>query len=159
MLLYHGSNMEIQIPKIIVSNRSLDFGTGFYTTSDYQQAKKWAVLTKERNGEGAAVVTEYEFDESLMSEYKVLKFKKPDYEWLRFVRDCRKEIITGNEYDLIIGPVADDRTFEVISFYFEGVYDEDEALKRLLPMKLKDQYTFKNSSVLETLKFRRRVFV
>ncbi|MCI6583413.1 MAG: DUF3990 domain-containing protein [Oscillospiraceae bacterium] len=78
---------------------------------------------------------------------------------MHFVGDCRKEKRDGNEYDLIIGPVADDKTYEVISLYFDGIYDEEEALKRLLPMKLKDQYTFKNQKALDILKFRRRVFI
>lgn len=94
-----------------------------------------------------------------MSGIKILKFEKADREWLHFVGDCRKEKRDGNEYDLIIGPVADDKTYEVISLYFDGVYDEEEALKRFLPMKLKDQYTFKNQKALDILKFRRRVFI
>ena len=37
MILYHGSNVEVREPKIIVSNRTLDFGAGFYTTSNKGQ--------------------------------------------------------------------------------------------------------------------------
>lgn len=159
MLLYHGSNMEIVEPKIIPSNRALDFGTGFYTTSDYEQAKKWAVITQKRKMEGSAIVNEFEMNESSLNGIKLLKFEKADKEWLRFVSDCRKEKRDGNEYDLIIGPVADDRTYEVISLYFDGIYDEEEAIKRLLPLKLKDQYTFKNQKALNMLKFKRRVFI
>ena len=40
MILYHGSNVEVREPKIIVSNRTLDFGAGFYTTSNKEQAEK-----------------------------------------------------------------------------------------------------------------------
>ena len=45
MLLYHGSNVEVRNPQIIPSKRLLDFGTGFYLTSDLEQAKKWAIRT------------------------------------------------------------------------------------------------------------------
>ena len=45
MILYHGSNVEVNEPKIIKSKRLLDFGTGFYLTSDFEQAKKWAIRT------------------------------------------------------------------------------------------------------------------
>ena len=48
MILYHGSNVEVKNPQIIDSNRALDFGKGFYLTSDVEQAKRWAVLTTER---------------------------------------------------------------------------------------------------------------
>ena len=52
MLLYHGSNLVISNPRIIESRRFLDFGTGFYLTSDLDQAKKWSIRTKERTNEG-----------------------------------------------------------------------------------------------------------
>lgn len=42
MILYHGSNVQVSTPKILVTNRMLDFGAGFYTTSNRQQAVKWA---------------------------------------------------------------------------------------------------------------------
>lgn len=38
MYLYHGSNMKVETPQLILSNRTLDFGSGFYTTSDELQA-------------------------------------------------------------------------------------------------------------------------
>ncbi|MCD8124458.1 MAG: DUF3990 domain-containing protein [Lachnospiraceae bacterium] len=45
MILYYGSNVEVKTPRIIPSKRLLDFGTGFYLTSDYGQAKRWAERT------------------------------------------------------------------------------------------------------------------
>ena len=48
MLLYHGSNVEVSNPQIIESDRRLDFGKGFYLTSSYEQAKRWAELTVKR---------------------------------------------------------------------------------------------------------------
>lgn len=68
MLLYHGSNVEVLLPKIIVSNRTLDFGAGFYTTSSLEQAKRWAVLQTKRRKTGTPVVTVYEFDEKEMQK-------------------------------------------------------------------------------------------
>lgn len=52
MTLYHGSNIEIQTPKLLKIQRALDFGKGFYTTSSFEQAEKWAKRTaKIRGGE------------------------------------------------------------------------------------------------------------
>lgn len=73
-------------------------------------------------------------------EMSVIRCESADKDWLRFVSACRSEQKSGDEYDIIIGPVADDRTFDVISLYLIGIYDEDEAIRRLLPFKLKDQY-------------------
>ena len=38
MILYHGSNVFVREPRIVNSGRKLDFGTGFYTTSSFEQA-------------------------------------------------------------------------------------------------------------------------
>ncbi len=159
MKLYHGSNVEIREPKILKSNRALDFGTAFYMTSDYEQAKKWAKLTTDRKKTGNPTINEYEFDTENVKPLNVIRYESADKDWLRFVSACRSEQKSGDEYDLIIGPVADDRTFDVISLYLIGVYDEDEAIRRLLPFKLKDQYAFKSEKALELLTFKRGIFV
>ena len=52
MILYHGSNVEVREPKIIVSNRTLDFGAGFYTTSNKEQAEKWSKTQTLRRRKG-----------------------------------------------------------------------------------------------------------
>lgn len=43
MILYHGSNVEVQKPRIITTNKGLDFGSGFYLTSDIEQATRWSI--------------------------------------------------------------------------------------------------------------------
>lgn len=159
MKIYHGSNVEVKEPKILKSNRALDFGTAFYMTSDYEQAKKWAHLTIGRKRSGTPTVNEFEFDDELIDKLEVLRFGSADREWLRFVSACRSEQRNGEEYDIVIGPVANDRTFDVISLYLIGVYDEDEAIRRLLPFKLKDQYAFKSEKALELLTFKRGIYV
>lgn len=45
VILYHGSNVEVRNPRIINTNKGLDFGSGFYVTSDMKQAKRWSILT------------------------------------------------------------------------------------------------------------------
>lgn len=151
MILYHGSNIAVEHPKILVSDRLLDFGTGFYLTTSYEQAERWAVLTTKRREEGTPTVTVYEFDESSAESLKILRFEKADESWLRFVSGNRKNRFMQSEYDLIIGAVANDRTMPVINLYFSGVYDEQEAVRRLLPQKLKDQYVFKTQKALALL--------
>lgn len=152
MLLYHGSNMAVEFPKIIQSDRRLDFGTGFYLTSSLEQAQRWAVLTTKRRGTGSAVVTVYELDERRLSELNVLRFDGVTVEWLHYISGNRRLTVQADDYDLVIGFVANDRTMPVINLYFAGVYDETEAMKRLLPQKLKDQYAFKTESALSLLK-------
>ena len=154
MKLYHGSNIEVKNPQILKSDRKLDFGTGFYVTTSFEQAEKWAELTTKRRAEGRPVITVYEYDESKESELSVLRFIGPDSDWLKFVSANRKNIAVKDDYDLIIGPVANDKTMPVISLYFSGIYSEEETIKRLLPQKLKDQVVFKTQKALDLLKFK-----
>ena len=86
MYLYHGSNVEVISPKIIVSNRNLDFGVGCYTTSNLEQAKRWAYLQTIRRKKGTPIVTYYGFDENDTNAFYILKFDSPNKEWLNFVK-------------------------------------------------------------------------
>lgn len=153
MKLYHGSNIAVENPKILQSDRKLDFGLCFYLTSSYEQAQRLAKLTYERRNEGKKIITVYDFNEDSISDLNVKKFDRANAEWLKFVAKNRKDDYFKPDYDIVIGPVANDRTMPVIRLYFSGVYDENETLKRLLPQKLKDQYTFKTEKAIEKLKF------
>ncbi len=153
MKLYHGSNIAVKIPKIIPPLRALDFGAGFYLTTDFEQAKKWSILKTERSGTGKPIVSVFEISENDINNLSVLKFDTADKDWLEFVSINRKNGIINNDIDIIIGPVANDNTMPVITLYLRGDYNADEALRRLLPQKLKDQIVFKNEKSLSYLKF------
>jgi len=62
MTIYHGSDTPVKNPKILTSNRLLDFGEGFYTTSSLEQAQRWAKRVKDRNKSKEQIVSVYEFD-------------------------------------------------------------------------------------------------
>ena len=151
MRLYHGSNVPVTTPKIIVSNRALDFGAGFYTTSDIKQAQRWAELQVRRRGSGKAIVTAYEISESLLKKAFVRHFPYADSGWLEFISANRKKIYTGPVYDLVIGPVANDNTMPVINDYIAGNISEETALILLKPQKLSDQYVFLTAAGLRML--------
>ena len=153
MVLYHGSNVDVREPKLLKNQRELDFGKGFYTTSDYEQASRWAKRTAARLKQDSGIVTVYKVDDKKLSELKILAFDRPDERWLKFVAANRTGKVSGDEYDVISGPVANDQTMPVIDLYLEGMYDEAEAIKRLLPQKLKDQFTFKTEKALALLEF------
>ncbi len=155
MKLYHGSNLEIKNPKILKQKRFLDFGSGFYMTSSYEQAKVWAKLKAKRNKNrnDKAYVSVFEIENEDLSKLKVLKFEKPDKKWLNFITVNRKGLNNLVDYDLIIGSVANDNTMPVLNLFFDGVLDEQETIKRLLPQKLKDQFTFKTEKAISFLKF------
>ena len=128
MIVYHGSNLEIKKPDCFHSRRSVDFGPGFYVTPLLEQARNWTAKFK-RKGE-PAIVSQYELDDSAFTEYRTLRFDSYSGEWLDYVFACRQ----GNdpdEYDMIMGGVANDRVYDTINLYFEHLINRDEALERL----------------------------
>ena len=124
----------------------------FYLTSDFEQAKKWAKTATLRRATGEPVVSSFQFEEDVQ-ELKVLRFDGPTSEWLHFVSRNRNEGLDDLEHDIVIGPVANDNTMPVLNLYFKGAYTEEEALRRLLPQRLRDQYAFKTELALACLEF------
>ena len=153
MFLYHGSNVKVERPLLLKNQRELDFGKGFYTTSDLEQASRWAKRTALRLQQKDAIVSVYEMSDKPLDMLRILKFDAPDGDWLQFVVQNRKGILVLNEWDLVIGPVANDQTASVIDLYVDGIFDENDAIKRLLPQKLKDQYVLKTEPSLNAIRF------
>ena len=159
MRLYHGSNVEVATPKLMPRVRALDFGRAFYLTSNLEQASRWARTSVLRRGEGTAVVSVYEFDEVVASALRMLRFDEPDAAWLQYVTRNRTGFADDADYDIVAGPVANDNTMPVLNLYFKGAYSEEEALRRLLPQRLKDQYALKTEPALACLTFLEGSFV
>jgi hypothetical protein len=160
MQLYHGTNIRFETPKIIAPNRALDFGAGFYTTSDMEQATVWAKVVVRRIGSGEPLLNVYELNETFQDRLSVKHFKSPDKEWLDFVCEHRLNNYIGNDYDLIIGPVANDNTMPVIQAYIDSTQTNEAekdffaefALRQLRADRLKDQFVFKTKAALQYLK-------
>ena len=70
MILYHGSNVEVKEPRLLKIQRELDFGKGFYTTSDLDQASRWANRTARRLKQEHAYVSIYDIDDAEMALLK-----------------------------------------------------------------------------------------
>ncbi|MBF0998626.1 MAG: DUF3990 domain-containing protein [Lachnospiraceae bacterium] len=155
MILYHGSNMEVRTPHILNGLRALDFGPGFYLTSSLSQAGKWAKAVVRRRRSGRSIVNIYEFKMRVDHSLRILEFSNADKDWLQFVVRNRREKELSPDYDLVIGPVANDTTLPVIDDYMDGKYDQDEAVKRLMPQNLTDQYAFLTEKALSFLSFER----
>lgn len=152
--LYHGSNVEVTDPRIIKSNRNLDFGIGFYTTTNKVQAEQFSKRICDLRQTGNSIVNVYSFDEKAAGrELKILRFKKPDGAWLDFVADNRTGKRLQNDFDLIVGPVANDDVFRTVNIYLSGTITRSETLKRLKVKKLFNQYVFCSDKALTYLNF------
>lgn len=151
MKLYHGSNVEIKEPKILQSNRKLDFGVGFYLTTSYEQAQRWAKLKKERSGKGTAIVSVFEIDDTLLERLKVRRFEKPNASWLKYVAANIQGNAKPETADIVVGPVANDRTMPTLSLFLIGELSVSETIRRLKTQILKDQYVFRTEKALSML--------
>ena len=152
MILYHGSNVEVRHPALLKAQRPLDFGPGFCTTSDLQQASSWAQRTARIRKDGKPLVSVYEVNDESIQALKMLTFDAANKEWLRFVASNRRQLPQDNDWDLVSGPVANDQTMPTLMLFLDGFLTEDEAIERLLPQKLKDQYVFKTEAALALLR-------
>ncbi|GBU22021.1 hypothetical protein R80B4_01923 [Fibrobacteres bacterium R8-0-B4] len=155
MKLYHGSNVVVDTPSLKFSRRELDFGAGFYTTTNYEQAAQFSKKIVGRNT-GSKIVNIYDFDRNVLSEFKVLEFSEPDINWLNFVTANRNAAPQRDDYDIIIGPVANDDVFRTLLLYLAEELNANETLNRLKIKKLFNQYVFKTDIALTQLKFVKR---
>ncbi len=153
MILYHGRNMIVKKPKLIEQNRFLDFGYGFYTTTNKSQAENFAKKVVLRKG-GTAIINIYEMDDTIKNEMlKIKRFYTPDEEWLEFVCTQRNGIYQGEQFDLIIGAVANDDVYRTLQVYSTGLLTKEQALEALKIKKLFNQYVFASNEALSLLKF------
>ena len=155
MLIYHGSNLPVENPRLITPNRTLDFGNGFYATMNLEQAESFANNVVSRNdGRGIPTVSFYEVDyDKMLRELKVLIFDHPDDNWLDFVYANRSAKYTGKQHDIVIGPVANDTVYRVFRLFENGDIDRETVIKRLKVTKLFNQITFCTERAVAELRF------
>ncbi|MDR0769111.1 MAG: DUF3990 domain-containing protein [Dysgonamonadaceae bacterium] len=162
MKVYHGTNIKFDTPKILKPNRALDFGAGFYTTTDEEQAISWAKMVVNRSQKGVPLLNVYEFDADFSDKLQIIRFENPTKEWLDFVCEHRLNIDLKDDCDLIIGPVANDTTIPTIQSYINAIetnpnskdFFAEFAIRQLRTDKLKDQVVFKTEKSLQQLKLK-----
>ena len=154
MIVYHGSNLVVDKPKLITQNRFLDFGYGFYTTTNKVQAISFAEKVYKRKNDGAKQVSIYEVDEDkIFEQCSVLRFDSANEEWLDFVSQNRNGNYEGKEYDIIYGPVANDDVYTTFTLYQAGALTKEQTIETLKIKKLYDQMVFTSEKALSFLKF------
>ena len=156
MVLYHGSIIEIKEIDLAFSKPNKDFGKGFYLSDNFEQAYEMARFKAELLG-GVPLVTEFEFDESILKgdDLKVLSFSAYSKEWAEFVFNNRTQEnqARSHEYDIVVGPIANDRVGIQIRRFIEGDISFDTFLEKLKFMKgITFQYYFGTQKAVETLK-------
>ena len=153
MMVYHGSTEIIRNPDIQHSYRPLDFGKGFYVTTNKEQAEFWAKRKCLILGCKNAVVNIFEMSENI-SNLQCKNFGDDLSEWIDFVCYCRDGGKDYEKYDLIFGKVANDKVFRVVDMYHSGVWDKERAIKEIRAYPNYDQIAFiTQKAVNQVLKF------
>lgn len=155
MILYHGTNIDFDEIDLGRSNPFKDFGKGFYLTDIRTQAEELARKRMMRDG-GSQIVQVYEFDEALLADprLKSKKFDGPTAEWAEFIyrNRNRSESVFKHDYDIVIGPIADDGVAYLLSRYQEGSFTIEELADQLKYKRLNSQYYFGTARAISLLK-------
>ncbi len=155
MTLYHGRNVVVCEPAILETQRFLDFGSGFYTTSNQQQAERWASIKAKRQiNHSKGFVSLFNFDEGILKSdiYQVKIFTSANEEWLDFIFNHRKGL-AKHTFDIVTGPVANDYLYATLSLYEADILSKTETIERLKSHILFDQISFHSNAALKELKY------
>lgn len=155
MRLYHGSNVAIEIIDLSRSKVGKDFGKGFYLSPVLEQAMEMARRKAIQTKEGSAIVTTFEFNMDLAKGLKVKTFDDYTEEWADFILLNRNNNThqAVHDYDIVIGPIANDRVGMQIRWYTMGIIDKERFLRELKYMKgITYQYFFGTERAIALLK-------
>jgi hypothetical protein len=149
MRVYHGTNCRFERVDMSKSKDKRDFGKGFYTTTIKEQAESWAQAVFDRYGGAGRFVYEFEFETH--NSLNIKRFLEANREWLEFVAANRIKGGVWHGFDVVTGPVANDKTNRTIALYMAGIYTADMALELLRHNKLNDQVSFHTEKALSFL--------
>lgn len=153
MILFHGSNVAIDKIDLTKSKPNKDFGKGFYLSEDEEQAIEMARYKSSIFG-GDVVITKFEFNIDALNctELKVKIFSEYSEEWADFVLANRDGKQTES-YDVVYGPIANDKVGLQIRKLKDGSIDKQEFLNRLKYMKgITFQYYFGTENAIKYLR-------
>ena len=158
MILYHGSTVEVQQPRILKSEIGRDFGFAFYTTDIQAQAERWArrrAMIESRRAKAAIqpIVSVYEWDEEAAKQLRFLQFDGASMDWLELVVTCRSRTDYSHNYDIVEGKIANDNVGETVSYVMQGIMRREDAIERLRFEQINNQIAFCTEASLYTLHF------
>ena len=156
MKLYHGSNISIDRIDLKRGRRGKDFGQGFYLSADKEQARLMAERTVDREESGEPTITTYLFDDSILHDSNDLKikiFEGYSIEWAEFILMNRqnKSTTQAHDYDIVYGPIANDKVGLQISRYELQYIPMEELIRQLSFIRPTFQYFFGTERAISLL--------
>lgn len=154
MYLYHGSDVEIKIIELTKSQINKDFGKGFYLSSNLQQARNFAryKADKPNSKTKTPIVTKFEIAKYALiaDKLRIKRFEGYSLEWVRFIKANRQR--QNQEYDIIIGPIANDDVRTQFVKHMLGEITEEQLMQNLKYKKCTYQYCFVTQTAVDLLK-------
>jgi hypothetical protein len=138
-----------------MSKDKRDFGRGFYMTTEKSQAEQWAEVLNYRQKRDGLFLYELELNNTEQLAIKI--FDGISKEWLDFIAKNRIQGGIQHTFDVVQGPVANDRTMDAIGLYLSNTISTSETLTRLTYMKLNNQVSIYTEKALSNLKIIRRL--
>ncbi len=151
MILYHGTNVMFDRVDLKHSKDKRDFGKGFYTTTLEEYAASWAENMYIRYGGKGKFVMNFKLVPA--ADLNVKTFSGLTREWLAMIKNNRMCGGTQHDYDIVIGPVADDNTMRTVALYVAGIYNEEMAIEQLKSLEAHDQVSLHTDRALECLEY------
>ena len=142
-IIYHGSYMEIEFPEIRKHRFTKDFSWGFYCTKIKEQAERWAEKFN------TSIVNVYEVKD--IDSLNIKRFEDYTDEWLEFVVKCRSG--STHEYDVVIGPMADDTIYDYIEAYTHGQMNKEKFFELMKFKYPTHQISFHTIKALDCINF------
>ena len=126
----------------------------FYLTDIRKQSDYMALRRVRQSGMGNTTVIEYDFDEQLLSDksLRVRIFDKPTEAWAKFILNNRQMSDFSHDYDVVIGPIADDGVALQLRRYTENLISMRTLVRELTYRKLNRQYCFCTQLAVSKLK-------
>ncbi|MCF2593780.1 DUF3990 domain-containing protein [Bacteroides caecigallinarum] len=155
MKLYHGTNKDFDRIDLLKSKPNKDFGRGFYLSADYEQALNMAKVKVEQLETGFPVVQSYLVEDDALNALSVLRFNGYSEEWAKFILLNRNNPTEKpvHEYDVVIGPIANDRVGVQLWRYENRSIDLPTLVRNLQYMKgVTLQYFFGTERAIKQLK-------
>lgn len=155
MKLYHGSDCIVITPKILASDHIGDFGLGFYTTTDIAQAARFVETKCDRLKLRCGYVSVFAVSDDFLNNpaLRICVFRDADAEWVDFVEANRRQLNFEHDFDIVMGPVANDQVYASLALYEADLLDYRELIARLKVRKLTDQVLFHTDKSLLPLTF------
>ena len=141
----------------MVPTRTLDYGSGFYTTTSERQAREWVL--RKLSGSDIGYINVYDFDENFAKTLRTKSFPDADLEWLDLVVHCRSDLNYQHNFDIVSGKIANDNVGETVEYVLAGIMRREDAVERLKFEKINTQICFCTEKALKSISFKESYIV